>query len=124
MEKVALARGLVFGPAGNSIPTLPDIRIRSASILLKFDRCAERLGETFVRQRCDRLRIAMVQKVITSPANVVDFVRYRNALTRSQRICGHCGAVLSEGEREEECSSAFNIGLPLLSRGARTFYAD
>jgi hypothetical protein len=25
------------------------------------------------------------------------------------RSCRHCGAALHEGEREEECSSAFNI---------------
>jgi hypothetical protein len=25
------------------------------------------------------------------------------------RNCRHCGAVLHEGEREEECSSAFNV---------------
>ena len=27
----------------------------------------------------------------------------------SARICRHCGAALSEGEREDECSSAFNV---------------
>ena len=26
----------------------------------------------------------------------------------SARICRHCGAALLEGEREEECSSAFS----------------
>jgi len=55
----------------------------------------------------------MVEKVITSPRNVVDFARYRNAadkpLAMSARICRHCGAALSEGESEDECSSAFNI---------------
>ena len=60
----------------------------------------------------------MVRKVImpTSPRNVVDFARYqrsRSAAGRapamSARICRHCGAALSEGEREEECSSAFNV---------------
>jgi len=51
----------------------------------------------------------------TSPRNVVDFARYqrqRGAAARapamSARICRHCGAALSEGEREEECSSTFN----------------
>ena len=53
----------------------------------------------------------MVEKVITSPENVVDFARYqagRNAagmaVAISARICRHCGAALSEGEREDECS--------------------
>jgi hypothetical protein len=63
----------------------------------------------------------MVEKVITSPRNVVDFARYRNAadkpLAMSVRVCRHCGAALSEGESEDECSSAFNIEAPLL-RGA------
>jgi hypothetical protein len=42
----------------------------------------------------------MVEKVITSPRNVVDFARYRNAadkpLAMSARVCRHCGAALSE----------------------------
>jgi hypothetical protein len=54
----------------------------------------------------------MVEKVITSPKNVVDFARYRSAAGRaaaiSARLCRHCGAALAEGEREDECSSAFN----------------
>jgi hypothetical protein len=60
----------------------------------------------------------MVEKVITSPRNVVDFARYRNAadkpLAMSVRVCRHCGAALSEGESEDECSSAFNIEAPPL----------
>ncbi len=58
----------------------------------------------------------MVEKVITPARNVVDFARYqagRNAAGKaaalSARTCRHCGAALAEGEREEECSSAFNI---------------
>ena len=58
----------------------------------------------------------MVEKLITSPRNVVDFARYqqdRNAAGRamamSARVCRHCGAALLEGEREEECSSTFNV---------------
>ena len=58
----------------------------------------------------------MVEKLITSPRNVVDFVRYqrdRNAAGRamemSARVCRHCGAALQEGEREDECSSTFNV---------------
>lgn len=58
----------------------------------------------------------MVEKLITSPRNVVDFARYqadRNAASRAQamsaRMCRHCGAALQEGEREDECSSTFNV---------------
>lgn len=58
----------------------------------------------------------MVEKVITSLPNVVDFARYqagRNAAGKapamSARICRHCGAALMEGEREDECSSALNV---------------
>jgi hypothetical protein len=58
----------------------------------------------------------MVEKVITSPRNVVDFARYQQgrnaagtALAMSARVCRYCGAALSEGESEEECSSAFNV---------------
>ena len=58
----------------------------------------------------------MVEKVITSARNVVDFARYQagrdaagKALAISARVCRHCGAALSEGESEDECSSAFNI---------------
>jgi hypothetical protein len=58
----------------------------------------------------------MVEKVITSPRNVIDFSRYKadrkaagRALAMSARVCRHCGAALSEGEREDECSSTFNV---------------
>jgi hypothetical protein len=68
----------------------------------------------------------MVEKVITSPQNVVDFARFqqgRNALGKalaiSARVCRHCGAELSEGEREEECSSALNIEATRLHGGPR-----
>jgi hypothetical protein len=56
----------------------------------------------------------MVEKFINPSQNVVDLARYRErnglarALPMSLRACRHCGAVLSEGEREEECSSTFN----------------
>jgi hypothetical protein len=65
----------------------------------------------------------MVEKVVTSPAtaqetalrNVVSLSLYRerNGLARamplSVRTCRHCGAALADGEREEECSSTFNV---------------
>jgi hypothetical protein len=69
----------------------------------------------------------MVEKVITSGPNVVDFARYqagRTASAISGRICRHCGAALSEGEREDECSSAFNIKTPSLREPPRKFYAE
>ena len=56
----------------------------------------------------------MVEKPIMSPRNVVDLARYRERATGvrapalSPRICRHCSALLLEGEREDECSSAFN----------------
>jgi hypothetical protein len=63
----------------------------------------------------------MVEKVITSPHNVVDFARYQagrtvagKALAISARTCRHCGAALSEGENEDECSSAFNVDVASL----------
>ena len=71
----------------------------------------------------------MVEKFVTSPnraqdiglrqntglPNVVSLSLYRerNGLARamplSPRTCRHCGAVLLDGEREEECSSTFNL---------------
>ena len=67
----------------------------------------------------------MVEKVITPGPNVIDFASYqagRNSAAGSMpaRACRHCGAALSEGESEDECSSAFNIKAPAL----RKFYAD
>jgi hypothetical protein len=73
----------------------------------------------------------MVEKVITQARNVVDFARYQssrnaagNALALVARTCRHCGAVLSEGEREDECSSALNVEAPGLGEGLRKFYAE
>jgi hypothetical protein len=57
----------------------------------------------------------MVEKVIMSPRNVIDFASYRQgrdtaarAQAISARMCRHCGAALCEGEREDECSSISN----------------
>jgi hypothetical protein len=66
---------------------------------------------------------AMVDKLTTPRRNVVDFMSYQQqqerrssaralvaaALSVSARTCRHCGAALTEGEFEDECSSAFNI---------------
>jgi hypothetical protein len=56
----------------------------------------------------------MVDKVTTSSRRVIDLASYRErigarAAAISVRSCRHCGAVLAEGEREEECSSTFNV---------------
>ena len=57
----------------------------------------------------------MVEKFITSPRNVIDFARYQQGRgigkvqAIAARLCRHCGAALSDGENEDECSSAFNI---------------
>lgn len=67
----------------------------------------------------------MVEKVITSRRNVIDFARYQrdrdaagNVLAMAARVCRHCGASLADGENEDECSSAFNVGT------LRKLYAD
>jgi len=57
----------------------------------------------------------MVEKYITSPRNVIDFARYQQGRSGGKaqaiavRLCRHCGAAISDGENEDECSSAFNI---------------
>jgi len=55
----------------------------------------------------------MVEKLITSSQNVIDLASFRErnggATEMAMRTCRHCGAALHEGEREEECSSTFNI---------------
>jgi hypothetical protein len=68
----------------------------------------------------------MVEKLITTPRNVVDFARYQQDRKAAilARVCRHCGAALSEGESEDECSSAFNLEAPGLRSGPRKFYAD
>jgi hypothetical protein len=65
--------------------------------------------------------MAMVEKELTSSPtaenarNVVSLALYRErtglarAMPISPRLCRHCGAALLDGEREEECSSAFNV---------------
>jgi hypothetical protein len=73
----------------------------------------------------------MVEKLIMRERNVIDFARYQQSrdtaareLAVSARVCRHCGAALSEGEREDECSSAFNIEARDLRSGPRKFRAD
>jgi hypothetical protein len=75
----------------------------------------------------------MVEKILTPGRNVVDFAKYqqgRKAIARSAAalrapLCRHCGAVLGDGEAEEECSSAgFNFEVPRLRESPRKFYAE
>jgi hypothetical protein len=73
----------------------------------------------------------MVEKLITTSRNVVDFARYqlgRNAagkiVANSPAVCRYCGAALSEGESEDACSSAFNMETAGRRGGPRKFYAD
>ena len=72
----------------------------------------------------------MVEKVITPGRNVVDFLEYQQGrklsiAKLSARTCRHCGAMLSDGEAEEECSSAgFNLEAPGLREPPRKFYAE
>jgi hypothetical protein len=57
----------------------------------------------------------MVEKRITCSQNVVDLAAFREKNGGAKvgpmalRLCRHCGAVLADGEREEECSSTFNV---------------
>jgi hypothetical protein len=73
----------------------------------------------------------MVEKLITSSRNVVDFARYRAgrnsdgmASALVARACRYCGAALLEGESERDCSSAFNSEASAARDGQRKFYAD
>ena len=74
----------------------------------------------------------MVEKHITpaSPRNVIEFARYQQgraagkAQALSTRICRHCGAALSDGENEDECSGALNTATPRLREKQRKFRAD
>jgi hypothetical protein len=73
----------------------------------------------------------MVEKVITFPCDIVDFARRQvdrsaadKAVVISTRACRHCGAMLLDGEREDECSSAFNVEAAGPHRGHRKLYAD
>jgi hypothetical protein len=45
-------------------------------------------------------------------------------MAMSARVCRHCGAALFDGEREEECSSAFNVDAPGACVPPRRFVAD
>jgi hypothetical protein len=72
----------------------------------------------------------MVERLITSPHNVIDLARYQAERVAdrmpaiSLRICRHCGATLLEGEREEECSGALNAEASGALGAPRKFRAD
>jgi hypothetical protein len=72
----------------------------------------------------------MVERVITSRRNVIEFARYQQdraagkAQAIAARLCRHCGAALLDGENEDECSSAFNSEAPRLRGVPRKFFAD
>ena len=73
----------------------------------------------------------MVEKLIMSPRNVIDLALYQQgrsggmAQAFSTRLCRHCGAVLADGENEDECSSTFNLEAAATLRTAqRKFYAE
>jgi len=68
----------------------------------------------------------MVEKVIMQARNVVDFASYQQgrgiagrARAISARTCRHCGAALSDGEREDECSSIANVEASLRWQAAQ-----
>jgi hypothetical protein len=72
----------------------------------------------------------MVEKIITPRRNVIDFVRYQQdrvgskAEAISPRLCRYCGAALLDGENEDECSGALNVGAPRLRDTSRKFRVD
>ena len=72
----------------------------------------------------------MVEKLIMSPRNVIDLARYQQgriadkAQAFSTRLCRHCGAVLADGENEDECSSTFNVAATTLRTAQRKLYAE
>ena len=72
----------------------------------------------------------MVEKLIMSPRNVIDLASYQQSRTGgkaqafSTRLCRHCGAVLADGENEDECSSTFNVAASTLRSAQRKIYAE
>lgn len=72
----------------------------------------------------------MVEKLIMSPRNVIDLALYQQgriggkAQAFSTRLCRHCGAVLADGENEDECSSTLNVAAVALRSAPRKLYAE
>jgi hypothetical protein len=64
-----------------------------------------------------------------SSRNVIDLARYQQgrvgkAQAFSTRLCRHCGAVLADGENEDECSSTFNLDAATPRTATRKFRAE
>jgi hypothetical protein len=73
----------------------------------------------------------MIEKLIIPGLNVVEFARYQQgrnaagkALAISARLCRHCGAALSDGENEDDCSTVLATEAPRLRKRPRKFRAD
>jgi len=69
----------------------------------------------------------MVEKLIMSPRNVIDLASYQQSRTggKAQAFsCRHCGAVLADGENEDECSSTLNLDAATLRTATRKFRAE
>jgi hypothetical protein len=73
----------------------------------------------------------MVEKLTIPEPNVVDFARYQQgrnaagkALAISARACRHCGAALSDGENEDDCSTVLATEAPRLRKRPRKFRVD
>jgi hypothetical protein len=72
----------------------------------------------------------MVEKLIMSPRNVIELASYQQGRTTgkaqafSMRLCRHCGAVLADGENEDECSSTLNLDAATLRTATRKFRAE
>ncbi len=71
----------------------------------------------------------MVEKVVTA-AKIIEFARFQEGRAAakvpaiSNPVCRYCGAVLLDGENEDECSSTSNVGAASLRASQRRFYAD
>ena len=73
----------------------------------------------------------MVEKILMPGRNVVDFAKYQArkavAIAPALRplLCRHCGALLGEDEREDECSGAsFSFEAPRPREVLRKFVAE
>jgi hypothetical protein len=77
----------------------------------------------FPKDRAPPKQGRMVENCITASQNIVDLAAFRERNGGAKvgpkvspkispmalRLCRHCGAMLADGEREDECSSTFNI---------------
>jgi hypothetical protein len=90
------------------------MRMVQTVFFAKFMRGQERRGAIAVGYRA-RHEGPMVEKLETSSCKVVDLAAFRERNGGAKvgpmafRLCRHCGAVLADGEHEDECSSTFNV---------------